>query len=122
MYLTFGDFEEMGGIIDEASFPRLEHKARAMIDMMTHGRLAGEKPVRDAVKYACFDLVRAMNSDENAAGGAGMAVSSMSNDGISITYAAAQSAGARYNSIIRSWLASETTACGVPLLYSGVDA
>lgn len=122
MYLTYDTYEEMGGSIDEASFNRLEHRARALIDLKTFGRLASEDPVRDAVKYACFDLIQAMNGDESIAGGAGLAVSSMSNDGISITYAGAVSAGGRYSAIIRGWLASECTACGVPLMYAGVDA
>lgn len=122
MYLSYDDYEEWGGTIDEASFERYEHKARALIDLKTRGRVQGEDPVRNAVKYACFDLIRAMAGDESTAGGAGLAVSSMSNDGISVTFAGTGSAEGRYSAIIRSWLAAETTACGVPLLYAGVDA
>lgn len=121
MYLTFDEFEEMGGKIDEASFPRLEHKARAMIDLMTYGRVAGETPVRDAVKYACFDLIQAMGGSE-VLGGTGQDVASVSNDGVSITYAGGVSAETRYKRIVRSYLATETTRCGIPLTYAGVDA
>ena len=122
MYLDYDDYEEMGGSVEEVSFERFELKARAIIDRLTFGRVRGEYPVRDAVKYACFDLIQAMHGDELTAGGAGLAISSMSNDGVSVTYAGAVSAGARYNGIVKSYLASETTACGVPLMYAGVDA
>lgn len=120
MYLTFDDYEEMGGSIAEASFLRLEHKARALIDLKTFGRVKDDNPVRDAVKYACFDLIQAMSSMEAAAGGPDAAVQSVSNDGVSVTFAGAQSAGGRYSAIIRSWLGSETTACGTSLLFAGV--
>ena len=110
----------MGGAIEEASFLRLEHKARALIDLKTFGRVQNDDPVRDAVKYACFDLIQAMHGMEAAAGCPDAAVQSMSNDGVSVTFAGAQSAGSRYNAIIRSWLGSETTACGTPLLFAGV--
>lgn len=121
MYLSYDEYEEMGGSIEEASFLRYEHKARALIDLKTFGRVQKDDPVREAVKYACFELIQAMNSMEAAAGSPDAAVQSMSNDGVSVTFAGAQSAGARYNAIIRSWLGSETTACGTPLLFAGVD-
>ncbi len=122
MYLTFDEYEEMEGSVNDASFPRYEHKARALIDLLTFGRLVNESPVRDAVKYACFDLIEAMHGAETFAGGAGLGVSSMSNDGVSVTFAGAVNASSRYSSIVKTWLAAETTACGVPLLYMGVDA
>lgn len=122
MYLTYDEYINMGGTISDASFSRFEHKARALIDLKTYGRVQHDNPVRDAVKYACFDLIQAMNSDECATGSAGLAVSSMSNDGISVTYAGAVSAGSRYNAIIRDYLIAETNECGVPLMYAGVDA
>ena len=122
MFLTYEEYKNMGGFVDEAAFPRMEHKARALINMLTYGRITDETPVRDAVRFAAFDLIHAMHSTETAVGGAGLGVSSMSNDGVSITYAGAVNAGSRYNSIVRSWLAAETAPCGTPLLYAGVDA
>lgn len=123
MYLDYFDYKkDFGGSLDEASFNRLEHKARALIDLLTHGRVRDENPVRDAVKYACFDLIQAMSGTEAAGGGPDMAVQSMSNDGVTVTFAGAQSPSARYGAIIRTYLAAETTAFGVPLMYAGVDA
>lgn len=120
MYLTYDEFVNMGGTAEAASFNRMEHKARAIIDLMTFERVRYENPVRDAVKYACFDLIQAMQAEETTAANGGE-IASVSNDGVSITYAAAKSAGARQKEIIRGWLGAETTDCGVPLLYAGVS-
>lgn len=120
MYLTYDDFVNMGGTAEAASFNRMEHKARAIIDLMTFGRVRYEDPVRDTVKYACFDLITTMQRSEAAAENGGE-VAAVSNDGVSITYAAAKSAGAKHKEIVRSWLGAETTQCGIPLLYAGVS-
>lgn len=128
MYLTLDDWGKMGGdpMIDELVYKRHEFKARKLIDRITHGRIADESPVRDAVKYCMFDLIRAMVSDESTNGVSGREIASMSNDGISVTYAAisgaSDSTSARYARIVRSWLSGETTIYGQPVLYAGVDA
>lgn len=121
MYLSYDDFVNMGGAIDEASFPRLEHRARAMIDRMTFGRVSAESPVRKSVQYACFELIREMSQAETSAGSIEKELAAVSNDGVSISYATAKGAGARYRDIVRNWLGGETTACGIPLLYKGVS-
>ena len=122
MYLTYDEYAAMGGSVDEASFPRLEMKARAMIDKMTFGRISAEEPAREAVKYACFELISAMGGEEALTGVAGAAVSSVSNDGVSITYAdkGAADSRRRLGEIVQTWLAGECTQCGTPLLYRGV--
>lgn len=127
MYLTLDDWFVLGGAEDiaEALFNRMEARARAEVDKMTHGRLKDESPVRDAVRYCMFELIQAMNASEALSGGSGRDVASMTNDGVSIAYAnpaGSGTASARYSGIVRAWLVSETTSCGVPLLYAGVDA
>ena len=125
MYLTLDYYYSMGGSegVDALRFPHMEAKARKTIDRITRGRVMNESPVRDAVKYAVFDLVRAMIADEAAGASPGREIASMSNDGVSVAFAssAASSVSARYASIAREWLAGETDACGVPLVYAGVD-
>lgn len=125
MYLTYDDYLDMGGSIDDEDvYSRLEAKARAQIDRVTFGRLVGEKSVRDAVKYCMYDLVNAVVADEQlGASTYGRDVASMSNDGLSISFSNgnhSKSAAARYTSIVRMWLANETTACGIPLTYAEV--
>lgn len=127
MYLTYDEYEDMGGGMDAALFPRFEAKARKRIDAMTFGRLQGENDVRECVKHCVFELVQAMHEDEANVGFSGREISSMSNDGVSVTYASGNSqtgaqngSGARYAGIVRTWLAGETDACGNNILYAGV--
>lgn len=126
MYLTYKEYTGMGGGASESAFPRLEAKARAQLNRMTFGRIVGEEPVRENVKYCMFDLIGAMEADEGMGSiAAGREIASMSNDGVSVSFASsgsgsAKSGAARYAAIARSWLADETTACGLPLLYAGV--
>lgn len=127
MYLTHEEWTRMGGeVIDALQYSRMEFKARKMIDRLTYGRVVNEEPVREAVKYCAFDLIRAMAADEATAGSSGREIASMSNDGVSVTYASGSNASGsistRYAQIARGWLQGETTACGLPLLYAGVDA
>lgn len=121
MYLTFEEYKGMGGTVDENAFKRGEMRASALITRMTHGRILNESPVRECVKYAAFDLVSAIVSDMQM-GADGCDVASMSNDGVSITFATATSSARRYAQIVRSYLDCQLDANGTPLLYAGVDA
>lgn len=130
MYLDFESFVQMGGDRNlEPHYERLEFRACRLIDQMTHGRIAGEDPVRACVKYCVCELVSAMHAAEQIEAAAGReigAVTGMSNDGVSVTYAkgSADSSGgdARYVQMVRRWLIGETTEDGVNILYAGVDA
>lgn len=129
MYLDFDEFLEMGGDPScELQFQRYELKARRIVDQMTHNRLVSEEKVRDSVKYCMYELVSAIAADEQLSGMSGREITSMTNDGVSTTYAAGSggsgvgSAGARYTRIVRQWLTGEYTASGINLLYAGVDA
>lgn len=126
VYLSYEEYTGMGGGVSQSAYPRLEARARAQLDRMTFGRIKGEEPVRENVKYCMFDLIGAMEAEEGMGSmAAGREIASMSNDGVSVTFASggsgsARAAAARYAAIARDWLADETAACGVPLLYARV--
>lgn len=126
MYLTIDDWDEMGGSadMDEPVYNRLEYKARKLIDQLTRGRIAGDKKVRESVRYCMYEMITAMAAEESAAGIGGREVDSVSNDGVSVTYASGEGSDSKVRmiKIIKNWLADETTDTGVPLLYAGVDA
>ena len=125
MYLKYDEYVGMGGGAEEGAFARLEAKARAQLDRVTFGRLQNPNEISQNVKYCMYDMIGAIEADE-ASGtmAAGREIASMSNDGVSISFATgsggAKSSAARYAAIARSWLANETTACGIPLLYAEV--
>ena len=127
MYLTYEEYMGMGGSAPESAFPRLEAKARARLDLLTFGRIACENPVRENVRFCMFDMINAVEADENlGATAAGREIASMSNDGVSVSFVSgggasgAKTASSRYAAIAKAWLANEVAACGVPLLYAGV--
>lgn len=115
MYLTYEEYTKLGGRAScEAAYNRLEFWARKLIDMYTFGRLTGLPEQSEAVKNLVFEL---LSSKENE--GERGQVMSVSNDGYSENYAAVDSDKKAAN-LIRSYLANEKTADGVPVLYQGV--
>ena len=122
MYLDYGDYAQMGGELDPDVYERLAAKAERLIDRATHARLKAQASVPMSVKYCIMELIDAIQADESMGSmSAGREISSMSNDGVSVSFAA-MAASARYMEIIRGWLDGETTEAGVHLLYAGCDA
>ena len=129
MYLTLDEFTDMGFSVDldEAVYARLEAKARSYIDRLTFGRLKNENPLRESAKHCMYELISALYADESYGGIAlGREIASMSNDGMSVSFASSASAGsarslsARYTGIVRTWLASECDSTGTSLMFPGV--
>ena len=123
-YLTKDEFETLSGGSAVTAFDLYEAKAEQLINRLTHGRIRDDEIVRDAVKYCIVELINAMCAADQHDG---REVASISNDGVSVSYATATGNGSsethrRYLQIVREWLSGETTEDGVPLLYAGVDA
>ena len=124
MYLTFAEYQEWGGQQSESAYNRLEYKARMMIDEYTFGRLKDAETIPEAVKRLTFQLGGMITNRGVSAEGYGGVVASESNDGYSITLASgtiltAAESMQRMGSMIETYLANESTAAGVPLLYCG---
>ena len=128
MYLDYDSYAQMGGEFDPDVYERLAAKAERLIDRATHARLKAQASVPMSVKYCIMELIDAIQADESMGSmSAGREISSMSNDGVSVSFAAsgasaAMAASARYMAIIHGWLDGETTEAGVHLLYAGCDA
>ena len=121
MYLTYEEYMGMGGGAQQSAFPRLEAKARAHLDRLTFERLKYAEVISDAVKFCMFDLINAVEADEaNGAAVSGREIATMSNDGVSVSFTTSGKAASRYTAIVRTWMAMETDAFGVPLMYPGV--
>lgn len=125
VYLTESRFEALGGEAGAVTaFERYEAKARQLVDRLTHGRLKAEANPRSSLQYCMVELINAMyTADQHG----GREVASLSNDGVSVSYATAGGSvraetDQRLLRIVRDWLLPEMTEDGVPLLYAGVDA
>ena len=118
MYLTYDEFEAMGGTLAEEVFQRLEMRARGYLDRVTMGRLQKENPLRESAKHAMFSLVNVMAEDAQHGG---REIQSLTNDGVSVKYMPLM-LQARCMHIVRDFLMAERTNGGTGLMYAGVDA
>lgn len=128
MFLTYEQYVEMGGTLDEAAFNTNERRARAYINLMTHNRIKDEIPVRECVKNAVYDLIEVLSQEADNANNAVAGVSRKSNDGVSVTYANWTTVNRYWNTrkrkLLVEYLADETVTINgelVPLLYGGVE-
>lgn len=57
IYLTYAEYKEIGGTLEETAFNRNIDRACAMIDNRTHSRLECFEEIPQIVKVVCADLV-----------------------------------------------------------------
>ena len=56
-YLTYEEYQEIGGTLEETAFNRNIDRACAMIDIRTQSRLEAFESIPQIVKIVCADLV-----------------------------------------------------------------
>jgi len=136
-YLTYDEYTEVGGTLDETEFNYYAYEAESYIDWYTFNRLHNMTEIPDAVKRCEVYLIRLIQERLAALGistvdGSGNAdnslksILSQSNDGVSVSY---NSLGARdaisglsneIKQTIDRFLAGVTNELGRKLLYRGL--
>ena len=136
MYLTYDEYLEFGGTVEETAFDNLEFEARTVIDWWTYNRLQNDEEYPEAVKRCMFKLINliiakqqaqflkdngTVNTDVTESG-----IIQQSNDGVSTTYnimsaseIIAQS-GEDVKSTIRMYLQNVRNSLGRKVLYRGL--
>lgn len=123
-YLTYEEYQDLGGALQETPFNILELEARKNIDKYTFGRLKDLEQQINEVKICEFKLIGLLNtysSYENQ----NKSISSENTDGYSISYAQSTEnvSKAKINEI-KSIIKSDLSECyledGTPYLYVGV--
>lgn len=123
-YLTYEEYQDLGGTLQETPFNILEFEARKNINKYTFGRLENLENQINEVKICEFKLIGLLNtySDyENQ----NKSISSENTDGYSISYAQStvNVSKAKINEI-KSIIKSDLSECyledGTPYLYVGV--
>ncbi len=118
-YLTYAEYQSLGGTLDEVPFNILETTARGMVDALTLGRLKGLESQITEVKVCIFELIDNMplpaSSSKN--------ISSENIDGYSVNYGTktTKEQQALYDEIIRSNLLMCKLEDGTPYMYCGVE-
>jgi hypothetical protein len=123
-YLTYNEYQELGGTLNETPFNVLELEAQKNVDKYTFGRLQNLKQQINEVKVCIFKLIGLIdtyNTYENQ----NKSISSESTDGYSISYSQATEnvSKAKINeikAIIKTYLAECKLQDGTPYLYMGV--
>lgn len=135
MYLTFDEYEEYGGTLeDETAFEDFEYEARAFINHLTFNRLKNEISLSESVKRCMFKLIEMAQTKKQTMligqtqtdDSALPAIKSQSNDGVSISYNVmdAQTLFSELQSelpnICKRYLEDETNSEGKRILYRGL--
>lgn len=110
MYISYSEYTDLGGGIDEVAFNRLLVKAESILNQFTFNRLKDKKERK--AKYCMFDLIEYLNATNR--NGSNVAVTSVGNDGYSETYANVESAKAEQYKIIKDYFGdTDYLYCGV---------
>lgn len=94
MYLTYAEYQAMGGTLEESVYNKYEFRAETIIDWYTFNRLHGETDIPERVRKCMFMLIdllyqqdKAMGGDGSGSGSGGASqIASQSNDGVSVSY------------------------------------
>lgn len=133
MYLTYAEYQTMGGALDEATFDDLEFEAEALVNWYTFNRLKNDTTFPDELKRLMKYLINLASSQQGIidASGSGegaseKAIASQSNDGVSISYNVLsakdliESVREESERAIKMYLQGVMNEAGRKLLYRGV--
>lgn len=120
-YLTYDEYKNYGGSLEEIAFNRLEFKAEKLVDNETFGRLKNESVISETVKRLIFELIGLLNNTDYASEDYTPQQTSEGNDGYSMSFASGtvmtiDMADARVKRLIAEYLAEERDSKGTPLL------
>lgn len=85
-YLTYAEYIELGGTLEEVPFNELEFECRKIIDSRTQNRLHSVTDIPDEVKMCEFKMINSIVSYNAAKKQAQNGVKSENIDGYSVTY------------------------------------
>lgn len=137
MYLSYSDYQNMGGTLDETTFNDLEFAAECKVNWYTFNRLKNEDSEKYPVELSrcMFRLIKLINEQQMAgaidgqgdgsSSSSNAGIASMSNDGVSISYnvlsasEAVEQAGKQIEQCIKEYLAEVKNSLGRKLLYKG---
>ena len=135
MYLTYAEYQEYGGTLDETTFNDISFEASSLIDWYTFNRLQNDSIYPEAVKRCMYSIIKYIIAQQQVNGisndsadnsGVVAGIASQSNDGVSISYNVlsakdvVESGKAQIKQIIQQYLSSVVNSLGQKVLYRGV--
>lgn len=134
MYLTYEEYQNMGGTLDETTFNDYRFEAEAKINWYTFNRLRHDTTFPEEVKRCVYQLIKLLQDMANASATDGQSensagvvagITSQSNDGVSISYNTLsakdmlESAQAQVEGTIKQYLSYVRNELGKKVLYRG---
>ena len=121
IYLTYTEYKEIGGTLEETAFNRNIDRACGIIDNATHNRIECMADVPQRAKALCRDLVEYLANDF----GSSKQVSnhSQSAGGVSesesFVIRSIEERAGEIDDMVKDYLLNEVDKNGTPLLYRG---
>lgn len=81
IYLTYEEYNKLGGKVEQSAFPKLERQARKKLDYFTQDRLKNETVIPEEVKDCMAEFIDALAEYTQ-----GEKVSSFSNGSVSVSF------------------------------------
>lgn len=85
-YLTYSEYQELGGTLQELPFNLLEYESRKIIDEKTLNRLVDVNVIPDEVKLCEFKMINSISNYQTNTAQAESGISSENIDGYSVSY------------------------------------
>lgn len=134
-YLSYEQYEEFGGELDEEVFNDLAFEAKAQIDWYSFNRFEKFEELPEAVPRCMYYLIKLLNEERNSLmpgtiesedGVVDRTIASQSNDGVSVSYnilsasEVAEKSAMKINTVINKYLGNVRDSLGRRVLYRGL--
>lgn len=149
MYLTYAQYQNMGGTLDETTFNDFEFESECIVNWYTFDRLKNESTFPVELQRCMYSLIKLakLKSDAMTLGQqttqttddeghtttvtVNSAIASQSNDGVSVSYNTVQASaifeklsprakGGEIDNLIKTYLWNVTNSLGQKVLYRGL--
>ena len=125
-YLTYEEYQELGGTLEEAPFNLLEFQAQNVVDKYTTGKLMKLEEQSKDVKLCIAHLITVIQSYENNnKGSIKKGIASENIDGYSVSYSDVNSTVEGKTNELKNIVYTDLAECklenGIPYLYIGAD-
>lgn len=135
MYLNYSEYQNYGGTLDETTFNDYNFEAESLINYWTFNRLVKDTEISENVKQCVYKLISLIKQKADAltlgasidgTNTSSAAITSQSNDGVSISYNALsasqliENSQLEFDSTIRRYLQGVRNSLGQLVLYRGI--
>jgi len=124
VYLSYDEYLDMGGLLQQAAFARWEAQAALTIDRMTQKRIRDMAVAPDTVKQLVFELIALASAADPLNPALYLTQETEIVDGVHSSRIYSQGRGnmvtGRMEQLVVAYLGDVTDDTGMPLLYLGV--